>query len=210
MLEESVDKAILIPHLFHAHDPKCFKADGASTLPDTLSVGETVAPREIGNEGALATLHVGKGTIIHKWVRFLRPERIHIGDNCMVADFTLIAGGRGDSITVIGNNCKIHSFVSILGGAGIVLEDHVELSPHVAVFSASHDYHTTDELYGKVVLKHHVLIGAHTIIMPGVTIGEGASIGAMSLVKSDIEPWTVNAGIPTRVLGKRDDPSILS
>jgi len=54
-----------------------------------------------------------------------------------------------------------------------------------------------------IKIGKHCIIGANSVVLPGVTIGEGAVVGACSLVKRDIEPWTVNGGIPCRVLGKR-------
>ena len=55
----------------------------------------------------------------------------------------------------------------------------------------------------KVVLKKHVLIGAHSVVLPGVTIGEGVSMGAFSLVKESLDPWWVYFGIPVKKFKKR-------
>ena len=48
-----------------------------------------------------------------------------------------------------------------------------------------------------------VIIAPNCVILPGVTIGEGAAIGALSLIKEDVEPWTVVAGIPARKISDR-------
>jgi acetyltransferase-like isoleucine patch superfamily enzyme len=58
-------------------------------------------------------------------------------------------------------------------------------------------------IVGKIVLERDVFLASNAIIYPNVTIGEGAMIGAGSLVNHDIEPWTINIGNPTRVVGKR-------
>lgn len=57
---------------------------------------------------------------------------------------------------------------------------------------------------GKIIIKQFAQIGAGSIVFPSITIGEGGVIGAMSLVKKDIAPWTINAGIPTRFIKDRN------
>ena len=58
-------------------------------------------------------------------------------------------------------------------------------------------------IVGKVVLEKDVFLGSNVIVYPDITIGEGAIIGAGGLVTKDIEPWTINVGVPTRVVGAR-------
>jgi acetyltransferase-like isoleucine patch superfamily enzyme len=89
------------------------------------------------------------------------------------------------------------------------------LSSGVKIYSASDDYlgrsmtnPTVPEKYkkvkiGKVILEKHVIIGSSSVILPNVTIGEGASVGALSLVKDNLEEWSVYAGSPVKKLGKR-------
>lgn len=165
--------------------------------------------------------HVGENTIIREWVRFIRLENISIGDNCMIDDFVIIAGGRNSHLTLIGNHVHIAPFTSILGSAGVALLDFVTLAPGCRLFSESEDYlesaftnPTVPDKYrstsiGQIVLGRFVILGANCVVLPGVTIGEGASVGALSLIKDNIEPWTVNAGIPTRQIKKRDKNRIL-
>ena len=54
-----------------------------------------------------------------------------------------------------------------------------------------------------VTIGRHAIIGANSVILPGVTIGEGAVVGACSLVKRDCAPWSINFGAPARPIGKR-------
>jgi acetyltransferase-like isoleucine patch superfamily enzyme len=56
---------------------------------------------------------------------------------------------------------------------------------------------------GAVVLKRHVIIGAHSVIMPGVTIDEGVAVGAQSLVKTSLASWGIYAGNPVRRVRER-------
>ena len=60
-----------------------------------------------------------------------------------------------------------------------------------------------------VTVRRHAILGANVIVLPGITIGEGASVGAGSLVNRDLEPWTVNAGSPARAVKARPRQEIL-
>ncbi|KAA9383110.1 hypothetical protein [Neorhizobium galegae] len=78
--------------------------------------------------------------------------------------------------------------------------------PAVKLFAASHDYSRLDlpDTSASITIERFVWVGGGSIILPGVTIGEGAIIGAGSVVSRDIEPYTVNAGNPARFLKRRD------
>ncbi len=54
-----------------------------------------------------------------------------------------------------------------------------------------------------IKIENDGFIGTNAVIHPGITIGEGAIIGSNSLVLKDIEPWTINIGSPTKIIGKR-------
>ena len=132
-------------------------------------------------------------------------ESINIqGDNVRIDDFCIFTGN-----IQIGSNIHIGCYGFMSGKYGIVLEDFVQVAPRVSMFTACDDFSgcslvgptIPDEFKpklktGRIILKKHALIGAHSIIMPGVTIGEGASVGALSLVNRSLEPWGVYAGIP--------------
>jgi len=164
---------------------------------------------------------LGDDVVIREWARLVRPENIWIGSHTWIDDFVLLAGGRGENITRLGDYVHIGAFSSILGSPGSTLEDFVCLAPGCRLFSTSEDYlgrgligSCIPEEYRRfdsapIVLRRFVAIGTNSVIMPGVTIGEGASVGACSFVVGDIEPWTVNAGVPTRVLGQRRRSDIL-
>lgn len=160
--------------------------------------------------------HVGKDVVIREWVRFVRPEAISIGDYTWIDDFVLIAGGRGGAVTRIGNYVHIATFTSVLGGAGTTFEDFVVVAPGCRIFSDTDEYVTAslpgpripDEYHVRklapVVLERFALVGANCVIMPGVTIGEGASVGACSFVAGNLEAWTVNVGVPAQTVRFRD------
>jgi galactoside O-acetyltransferase len=158
---------------------------------------------------------------IREWVRWVRRYNIKIGDHVMIDDFVLICGGRGDVLTTIGNHVHIACFVSMMGGAGFTLMDYSSVSPGSRLFSETDDYTDgalinptlPDDLRGgpsgRITLGKYSCIGANCVVLPGVTIGEGATIGACSLVTKNVEPWTVNVGTPTRVIKMRNKLGVL-
>ena len=164
--------------------------------------------------------HLGDGVVIREWVRFVRPENISIGNHVMIDDFVLLAGGR-DQCTEIGNYVHIACFSSLSGSGGITMKDYSILAPGCRIFSESDDY-VDGGLIGpmippalrnarieRVTLERFVCLGANCVVLPGVTIGEGATVGACSLVTADIEPWTVNVGIPAKPMKMRNRDEVL-
>lgn len=98
----------------------------------------------------------------------------------------------------LGKYTDIGVFTYINAKNGIVIEDHVQIGSHCAIYSMS----TIDNKKGKVVLKRNCKIGAHSVIMPGVTIGENSIIGACSFVNRDVPPNTLAYGIPVKLIRK--------
>lgn len=87
----------------------------------------------------------------------------------------------------------------------IRIGDHVAVAPECCFLAAGHDYHdrTLPDTAASITVGDYVWIGARTTVLPGVNIGEGAVIGANSVVTHDIPPWTVAVGSPARVIKER-------
>ena len=98
----------------------------------------------------------------------------------------------------LGYKTDIGAFSYINAKYGVVIEDFVQVGSHCAIYSVS----TIDGKEGKVVLKKNCRIGSHSVIMPGVTIGENSIVGAMSFVNRDIPDNVVAAGVPAKVIKK--------
>lgn len=122
----------------------------------------------------------------------------------------------------IGNYVHIAAGVMLFGGEyGIVLEDFVGISSRCAVYAASDDYSgealtnpTIPDEYrnvtgGKVVFEKHSLIGSGCTILPNVVIGEGTSVGSMSLVNKSLDEWGIYVGIPCRRVKDRSKRLLL-
>lgn len=98
----------------------------------------------------------------------------------------------------IGYKTDIGAFSYINAKHGVTIRDYVQIASHCSIYSVS----TIDEKAGEVVLETNCKIGAHTVIMPGVTIGENSIIGAHSLVVEDIPPNVIAFGIPAKVISQ--------
>ena len=124
---------------------------------------------------------------------------------------------------MIGENVHIAPFCLVAGGEeGISFADFSGLAYGVRVFSQSDDYlgrtltnPTVPDKYkektkSKIHLGRHVIVGCNSVILPGVTIAEGCSVGAMSLVKKSTKEWGVYLGAPAlRVAERKKDLLVL-
>lgn len=138
-------------------------------------------------------------------------ERIELGDNSRIDDFSIVSGKVS-----IGRNVHLTAYSNVAGGEpGIVMDDFSCLAYGCHVFAQSDDYSgatmtnsTVPEKYKReikraVSIGRHCIIGAGSMVFPGVTISEGCSVGAMSLVIKSTEPWCIYAGQPARKLKER-------
>jgi acetyltransferase-like isoleucine patch superfamily enzyme len=97
---------------------------------------------------------------------------------------------------VLGAGSDIGAFTYINAENGVVIEDEVQIGSHCAIYSAS----TIDDKSAPVVLKRNCRIGSHSTVMPGVTIGENAIVGAHSFVNTDIPNDVLAFGCPARII----------
>jgi acetyltransferase-like isoleucine patch superfamily enzyme len=95
----------------------------------------------------------------------------------------------------LGNSVDIGAFTYINAINGVIIGDFVQIGSHCSLYSLS----TIDNTEGKIILKKNCRIGTHSVIMPGVTIGENTVIGAFSFVNTDIPDNTLAYGIPVKI-----------
>ncbi|MDP2637115.1 MAG: acyltransferase [bacterium] len=98
----------------------------------------------------------------------------------------------------LGTRTDIGAFTYINAKNGVTIEDEVQIGSHCSIYSVS----TIDKKEGRVVLKNNCKIGSHSIIMPGVTVGENAVVGAFTFVNKDIPPNVTVVGIPVKIIKK--------
>jgi len=158
----------------------------------------------------LGLKHFGKNVLISRKCSIYSPAKISIGDNVRIDDFSILSG----EIT-LGNNIHIGAYCALYGGFGIEMEDFSGLSPRCTVFSATDDFsgdylispmvekNKTNVTGGKVLIKRYSQIGANCVILPAVTIEEGCTVGAMSLINKNLEEWGICAGIPAKRIKDR-------
>lgn len=157
--------------------------------------------------------HVGENVRVAKNMTIIGLENVSLANNVRIDGNTVIAAHTG-ALTVgnyvhIGGGC-------FLGCAGTInLCEFSGLSRNVCVFSGSDDFAaaaltnpTVPSKYRKVmnapvIIERHVVVGAGSVILPGATIGEGSSVGALSLVTKSLKEWGVYAGIPVKRLKER-------
>ncbi len=159
---------------------------------------------------AIGLKSYGKHVLISRKCSIYGAENIEIGDNVRIDDFCILSGK-----IKIGSNIHISAYVALYGAMGIELNDYTGISPRSTIYSAMDDFsgeyligpiHPEDKTNvtgGKVILEKFVQVGCNSVIFPSTTIGEGSVIGAMSLVKSDMEPWGIYVGVPVKKIKNR-------
>ena len=95
----------------------------------------------------------------------------------------------------LGYKTDIGAFTYINAEYGVNIEDYVQIGSHCSVYSVS----TIDGKKGPVTLRKNCRIGAHSVVMPDVTVGENAVVGAMSLVNKDVPDNAVVMGVPAKI-----------
>jgi acetyltransferase-like isoleucine patch superfamily enzyme len=98
----------------------------------------------------------------------------------------------------LGYKTDIGAFTYINAKNGVVIEDFVQIGSHCSLYSES----TIDNKAGQIKLKKNCKIGSHSLIMPGVTVGENAVIGAFSFVNRNVPDNVVAAGVPIKIIKK--------
>ena len=152
----------------------------------------------------------GRGSRILLPFRVARGEKIAIGENCLIGSGSWFMIPVDDSPTptiVLGNRVRMNQ-TQISAVSSVVIEDGVAIARGVYISDHTHGFDQPDvfirdqplDRVAPVRIGRGAWIGQNAIIMPGVTIGAGAVIGALSVVRDDVPPRTVVAGIPARVI----------
>lgn len=159
---------------------------------------------------------VGEHVYISDKASFYNPSAISIGSHVRIDDFTVFSAGSGG--IEIGDSVHIACFASLIGDAKIKIGTYCGLSSKVSVYSSNDDFTglslpgvkvlIPDEFRNvinkPVVFEDYTGIGTLSVVMPGVTINEGAMVGALSLVRKDLKPWSIYSGNPLRFIKKRN------
>jgi acetyltransferase-like isoleucine patch superfamily enzyme len=155
---------------------------------------------------------VGEDVLIHSLANIVGAGNLCIGSNARIDGFmNLIA----QAPVTLGDHVHIGSFCHISASSEVRIGDFCSLSQGVCLYTASDDYsgeaftHATLQsssparAAGPISVRDYVILGPKVVVLPGVTIGEGAAVGALSLVKGDLEEWGVYGGVPVRRIKAR-------
>ena len=158
-------------------------------------------------------MSLGDNVLIDSAARFYGTNRISLGSNVRVDAFAVLSAGTGG--IEIGDYVHVAVGTTLIGDGHIDVKRFANLSSRVAIYSSNDDYlgfgmtnPMVDEEFrkvtiGPVTIGEHVIVGAGSVILPGVTLGTGVAVGALSLVKDDVPPFAIIVGTRGRVIGQR-------
>lgn len=152
---------------------------------------------------------LGDNVVIEAGVLIFHPENIEIGDDVYVGHSSILKGYYRNKMEIgsgtwIGQQCFFHS------AGGIRIGRNVGIGPAVKVITSYHDGEDkakaiihTPLVFRPVAIEDNADIGTGAVILPGVTVGRGAQVGAGAVVARDVEPFSVVGGVPARFIRRR-------
>ncbi len=148
---------------------------------------------------------IGTNVIIEEGVMVFHPENIVLGKDIYIGHNTILKGYYRNEMQIgdgswIGQMCFFHS------AGGLKIGNNVGIGPCVKIITSEHEslaglpvLHSPIKFAG-VIIESDSDIGVGAILLPGVTIGEGAIVGAGSVVIKDVPAFAVVAGVPARLI----------
>lgn len=141
----------------------------------------------------LRDVEIGEGTVVHDQVNLYKCK---IGKNCKIDSFVYVEEG-----VIIGDSCKIRPFVFI--PTGVMIEDNVFVGPNVTFTNDKYPKVKGEWALLKTFVKSGAALGANSVILPGLTIGKEALVGAGSVVTKDVPDRAIVSGNPAVIRGYR-------
>lgn len=154
---------------------------------------------------------LGCDVLVSRTTRLYIPEYISIGDYSIIDDFCIVSGN-----VELGRNVHLAHGCRVIGGReGITMGDFSGLAFGVTIFAQSDDYSgealtnpTVPMKFRKikrarVEIGRHAIVGTGSVILPGVMLAEGSSVGSCSMVTKSTEPWAIYFGIPAKKIRDR-------
>jgi virginiamycin A acetyltransferase len=142
----------------------------------------------------------------------IRGTTIRIGAGTVIDAFVKIKPAGGSGAVIIGEHCTFNSGCVIYSGNGVTIGNHVAIAANCTLAPVNHAYQDAKKLIreqgflagkGGIVIEDDVWIGANTVVLDGSRLGRGCVIGAGSLVRGVVEAFSICAGNPLKLLGRR-------
>lgn len=142
----------------------------------------------------------------------VRGTVISIGAHSVIDSFVRIKPAGGNGNLVIGDHVVINSGCVLYTGQGISIGNHVAIAANCTLAPVNHAYQDRSRLIreqgflpgrGGIQIEDDVWIGANCVLLDGAVLRRGCVVGAGSLVRGELAPYTVYGGQPLRVLGAR-------
>jgi UDP-2-acetamido-3-amino-2,3-dideoxy-glucuronate N-acetyltransferase len=150
--------------------------------------------KKVSKYSVIKDAEIGEGTVVHDQVNLYKCK---IGKNCKIHAFVYVEEG-----VVIGDNCKIRPFVFI--PTGVTIESNVLIGPNVTFTNDKYPKVEGEWVLLKTKVKSGASLGANCVILPGVTVGKEALVGAGSVVTKDVPDRTIVAGNPAIITGYKN------
>tara|TARA_B100001057_G_scaffold460757_1_gene512103 strand:+ start:1797 stop:2303 length:507 start_codon:yes stop_codon:yes gene_type:complete len=147
----------------------------------------------------------GKKIKISPNVTIIGSENIQIGDNVRIDDYTIISAKEG--FLKLGSNIHIGGQGYLGCGGGIEIKSDVNIAQGVKIYSKINDYLSLKKkdkiIKGSIKIERNVILGSNAVIIGKTQIKEGTTVGALSLVKQNLNSWSIYAGCPAKFIRKR-------
>jgi acetyltransferase-like isoleucine patch superfamily enzyme len=151
---------------------------------------------------------IGKGTVVGVRTEIVNSNNVKIGKDCLLQDAVYLRAGTEGKIT-LGDRAAINSFARLFGHGSIEIGEDAQIGPGCLITTTDHNiYENLEASFKKVMIGKRAWIGANVTVLPGITIGDYAVVGAGSVVTKDVPAYSVVVGVPARVIkeiGSRDE-----
>lgn len=157
-------------------------------------------------------LFCGENAVVHELSKIVYPDHLFLDDFSVISDFTFILATK---FVKIGKYSQLSPYSLITGGGEVYIGNFVDISYGAKIICGS------DDIFGEflftsgvpkayrniirnnVEINDYSIIGANSIIYPGVTVGEGVIVNPSTIVKENLKPWSVYEGVNCKLIGKR-------
>jgi acetyltransferase-like isoleucine patch superfamily enzyme len=178
--------------------------EGCSGPRHTSLPGILGKARLFGSESRNSALHC-VGYVPSRYLRrsLYQAFGMKIARAASIAPGCWVLGGPG-RIT-IGAGTVINRGVVLDGRFPLTIGENVSISIQTMILTLQHDLAASDfcAVGAPVIIGDRAFLGARALVLPGITIGEGAAVGAGAVVTQDVEPFAIVAGVPAKVIGSR-------